>query len=158
MIINEDEFLEHYGKKGMQWGVKTQKSYSKNRALNKASRAKDKQKKTDAMNVTRERLRPKAAPARNKSTSSGRKAARADRTADIDRARERINSGAARADRKAARAQYKQDRTSMGSREARNILRSSRRDLAASEASSRRLDRRILRASRDPILVRSCLY
>ena len=42
MIFPEDEeFLAHYGKKGMKWGVR-KAAVQRNRALNKASKAKDK--------------------------------------------------------------------------------------------------------------------
>ncbi len=102
-------FLEHYGVKGMQWGVRNEKRGEsgsrkerrvKNRALNKASRGKD----------------------------------RAKFTSDIDKARARIDSGKSFKDVKKAKSQYKQNKIDLGSREARKILSKARNKYATDSA------------------------
>jgi hypothetical protein len=52
MILDEDVYLEHYGKKGMKWGQRRQQ----NRALNKASRKKDVAKIDKEIDIARKRL------------------------------------------------------------------------------------------------------
>lgn len=86
-----DEFLAHFGVKGMKWGKRNSSSSSEGgtssrselRSLNKASKAKD----------------------------------RADRDKGIDEARARYESGA-RDKYKAAKAQYQIDKATIGKREA----------------------------------------
>ena len=131
MIVDQevDEFLAHYGVKGMKWGVRKD-NFQRNRALNKESRAKDKAKRAAEFEKTRKALRPSGEKSKiNTSTKEGRKAAQKERQADIDRARARINTGAARADAKEAKAQYKKDKEEIGSRAARQILRAKRNEL-----------------------------
>lgn len=53
-ILQEDEdFLEHFGKKGMKWGVRN----PENRALNKASRQKDKADYRAEIDTARDRVK-----------------------------------------------------------------------------------------------------
>lgn len=105
--IKEDvEFLEHYGVKGMKWGVvkdkyQTYKSDRRKRIikelkLNDASRAKE-----------------KAAEAINPAKTHAQK---------VDLARYKVNSGSVRRDLKDARRQYRIDKEKIGSREAKRIL------------------------------------
>lgn len=93
----EDLSLQHFGVKGMQWGVV--RNFQRNRQLNKASRMKDRQANKAA--AKREDM------ARNKA---------------IDAARQRIGSGQARRDLKDAKSQFKTDKKAVGSREARKKL------------------------------------
>jgi hypothetical protein len=93
------ETLAHYGVKGMQWGVRRQKSRGELRALNRQSRKND-------------RASAKAAVVK----------ARTDRDKEIDAARTRVNSGQTRQDLKAAKAQYKSDKGVIGKREAKKKL------------------------------------
>lgn len=117
-----DGFLEHYGVKGMHWGAR-KSSFSKNRALNKASKAKARAKEEREFDQLRRELRP----------SPKKKLSRA---ADIQRARDRIDTGAAAADRKAAKAKYRADKERIGSRAARDILRRTRADILRDEERS----------------------
>jgi hypothetical protein len=57
----DDYFLEHYGKKGMQWGVRSNRQ--RNRELNRRSRAKDRAKNTKE--IERARARVKSGKTRN---------------------------------------------------------------------------------------------
>lgn len=94
-----DAYFEHHGVKGQKWGV----SRSKNRALNKQSRAKD----------------------RAASKAQSHKEAQA-HTKAVDAARSRVSSGKTKQEFKAAKAQFKKDKVSKGSREARKILRAAK--------------------------------
>lgn len=92
-----DAFLEHFGKKGMRWGVRTKRpgafATSKHKhQLNKASRQKD--------------------------------AAKIDKT--IDRARGRVASGKTKAEFKKAKSEHAANKAKLGSREARKILNKAR--------------------------------
>lgn len=93
-----DEFLEHYGVPGMKWGQRKASAINRNRQLNKASRKKDKA--TFKSNVSK---------------------AKETHAKEVDKARTYVNSGKAKADWKAAKAQYKKDKVEIGSREARKI-------------------------------------
>lgn len=86
-----EEYLEHFGKKGMKWGVRSSTSDRdgpSNRSLNKESRQKDTQKHNKA----------------------------------VDKARGDVASGKVKADWKASKTQFKADKATMGSREARKIM------------------------------------
>lgn len=110
--MSEDEFLEHYGKKGMKWGVrKAEGSGPSNRELNKASRAKD---------------RADAKATKKKNTD--------DWDNEIDSARSRIAGGQGRKDVKAAKQQYKADKQALGSREAKKALNAVKNRVATDEA------------------------
>lgn len=118
-----DAFLEHHGVKGMHWGVRNQVNrFQGRRQAGKkvaAARAAREQAQFDKL---RKKLRPGA-----------RKLGRA---ADIQRARDRINTGALKADKKAAKAQFRKDKQKIGRREARRILRSKKDRLASDVARS----------------------
>lgn len=109
MTEETEDFLEHFGVKGMKWGKHTAATSSTgmtNRELNKASRANDKATaKSEAAEAT----------AKNK--------------ADIIGARERVYGGENKAKAKAAKEQYKKDKMEIGSREARKILNAKRQPL-----------------------------
>lgn len=116
MIIQEDaEFLEHFGVKGMHWGVhkvesavqKTVKSVKRNHELNKASRARE--------------ARRLAKPPDNlgKSPSIFSK----NHVKTVETARFEVNSGNAKKRLRMAKKQYKLDKQKIGSKEARKILR-----------------------------------
>lgn len=79
-----DGELSHYGKKGMKWGI----SRAQNKALNKASRARDRQ----------------------------------EQATSVQAARDRIKSGASKADFKAAKADAKSRKMEIGSREVRKAI------------------------------------
>lgn len=79
-----DGELSHYGKKGMKWGVRR----AQNKALNKASRARD----------------------------------REEHATSVQTARDRVKSGAAKADFKAAKADAKSRKMEIGSREVRKAI------------------------------------
>lgn len=129
-----NEFLEHVGVKGMHWGQR----HAQNRALNRVSREKDKAQKAKDFIEVRKQLRPKQSTKNfDLSTKEGRKASRAARAENIQRARDRINTGAARADKKEAKAQYKKDKIEKGSREARKILNAKKNELASDWVTSR---------------------
>lgn len=100
-ILEEDlTFLEHYGVKGMQWGVRNgggsgtskrqvrKEARAKNKKLNQASRAKDIDKYQK----------------------------------DIDKARERVKSGASSKQLEAAVTNYKSNKAKLGSREAKKMI------------------------------------
>ena len=76
--------LSHYGKKGMKWGVRR----AQNKALNKASRARDRQ----------------------------------EQATSVQAARDRVKSGATKADFKAAKADAKSRKMEIGSREVRKAI------------------------------------
>ena len=82
------EAIEHFGVKGMKWGVRRD-------PRNVASRARDR---------------------------ATRKAAAADRNREIDAARSRLRSGETRATFKTAKRQFKEDKKTLGRREARKKL------------------------------------
>jgi len=101
-----EDALAHHGVKGMRWGqhIKdTPSSGQSNHQLNKASRQKDR--------------------AARKADNA---AYNADRNATIDAARTRVRSGATRATYKEAKAQYKIDKKTIGTREARKKLQAAR--------------------------------
>lgn len=124
MILEAEAYLEHYGKKGMKWGER-KAAFQTNRKLNKESRAKQKVKDAKNFEKYRASLRPSTTPVKTNSAKSARDA----RRADIDRARERVNSGALRADGKQAKTQYKKDKAKIGTHAARKILRQKRAEL-----------------------------
>ena len=126
MIIDENSFLEHYGVPGMKWGQRKATSIKTNRELNKKSKAKDKAEAEKAFNKKRKELRPKKQKTFDTSTPEGKTAYKKAREKDIDRARERIKSGAAKADLKEAKSTYRATKTDLGSREAKKILRTER--------------------------------
>lgn len=101
-MSKESEELElfHYGVKGMRWGV------SRAPGSGKASRAERKEKKAKLKALD------KASFERD----------RADKKVSIERAREDIYSGKARAEYKQAKAKYKEERQVIGKREARKTL------------------------------------
>lgn len=126
---DSSEVIKHYGTKGMKWGVRKERRKA-NRAMNKATKAAEKAESAKAFNDYRKALRPSENPKTfDTNTKEGRKAARRARTADIDRARERVNSGALKADRKELRPQYKKEKIEMGSRAARKLKRERKRAL-----------------------------
>jgi hypothetical protein len=109
MILQEDiDFLEHFGTKGMQWGVRRRENQAKQLKLNDASRAKERA--ADAKNPTKNHAEA------------------------VDRARTKVNTGATRRDLKDARLQYKQDKVNIGKREAQIILAKSRSETYATIA------------------------
>ncbi len=97
-------FLEHFGVKGMRWGVITERR-ANNRALNKASRARDKASPPKYI------APPKKLPLFSKEAKRS-----------IDKARDNIKSGKTAHDYKTAKFQYKKDKLELGSREARKTL------------------------------------
>lgn len=110
IVLNEvnpplEDVLEHFGVKGMRWGVrKTTSSTGKsNRQLNRESRQRD-------------RASGKAA----------RAAENRQRDREIDAARQRVNSGKTQRDFKAAKKQFKLDKKELGTREARKKLNEAR--------------------------------
>lgn len=145
MIIQEDAYLEHYGKKGMHWGVRRDPKTGvrpvaarldrsavgraskanadrhdravSNRELNRQSRAKDRAKMDKAIDKARSRTEGTTRAARLGLSDSGSKSHQ---------------------EYKQARAQYKIDKQKMGSREARKILEKAREkrmeDVATSQA------------------------
>lgn len=94
-----ESLVVHFGVKGMRWGVVRQR-VQQNHALNKASRAKD-------------RANARATAARERDAHN--KA--------IDSARARLNSGEINRDFKTAKSQFKTDKKTIGSREARKRFR-----------------------------------
>ena len=97
MIIGEERYLEHYGVKGMRWGVRNDRrpGGTSNRQKNKASRAKDK---------------------------AERKREIAKNQKKIDIARGRVASGKTKATYKKVKSEHKANKRELGSREARKIL------------------------------------
>lgn len=133
MIIQEDVYLEHYGKKGMKWGVRNSSggsskggvvgAFSRNRALNKAHREQVKANKAIELAKNQKKYAPpKTTKTFDKSTHEGKYLAKQYRRQQIDRARARIESGALKADYKEAKTQYKQDKVDKGSKHAKAIL------------------------------------
>lgn len=93
-----DDFLAHYGVKGMRWGKRKASALRRGHQLNKASRRKDSaQRKADLKKAT------------------------AERDSEIDGARAR-DGKPNRARYKAAKSQYKQDKVEIGRREAKKAL------------------------------------
>ena len=100
------EFLEHFGVKGMKWGVvkeryqthqtEKKKRIAKELKLNDISRAKEK---------ASEKVNPATTHAQR-----------------VDLARHKVNSGAVRRDLKDAKKQYKIDKEKIGNREAKRLL------------------------------------
>ena len=86
------EELSHHGVKGQRWGVR-------NRSMNRASRQKDR--------ATRRRSADASNRIRNK---------------QIDEARVRVRSGVTRSEFKAAKKQFRADKKTIGTREARKKL------------------------------------
>lgn len=73
-IMPEDaDFLEHFGVKGMKWGVRKER-FKRNRALNKASRAKDKEENKKAIDDARDYFRSGQAKAEKKEARAQYKA------------------------------------------------------------------------------------
>jgi hypothetical protein len=96
-----EDFISHYGKKGMKWGARKQFG-AKNRALNKASRDKDRRARDKQIDLARSRTRSdKTFAARIGLTDTGSKS---------------------HTEYKQAVAKFKQDREKVGSREARKVL------------------------------------
>ena len=93
MIVDEEQYLEHYGKKGMRWGTRSASPRSvarqRNKALNKASKAKE----------------------------------RKENVRKIEKARASFDSGKADRELRKARQAHSANKTKLGSREARKILR-----------------------------------
>lgn len=112
-----EDFLSHHGVKGMHWGQRRFDNFKRNRALNRQSKERRRKRDERHLNQLRKMLRP---------PSSGKKLSRAQ---DIQRARDRISTGALKADKKAAKAQYKKDKVKIGTREARRIFRAKKKDL-----------------------------
>lgn len=103
--MDADDFLEHFGKKGMKWGQRKAEGSGasggspSNRSLNKASRANDRATaKSDAKKFNKEW------------------------DDEIDAARSRTKSGENKQALKAAKVQYKADKLVVGSREAKKAL------------------------------------
>lgn len=102
MIVQEAAYLEHVGVKGMHWGVrKAATDGPTNRQLNKASRAKDRIASDKAIDKARARTEGTTRAAKLGLSDAGSKS---------------------HTDYKKARAQYKVDKQTMGSREARKVL------------------------------------
>jgi hypothetical protein len=114
MIVDEDnettidqaveDFLEHYGVQGMKWGIRKDK-FLRNRELNKASRAKDKA------------FPPKFTPTKKAPAPYSEKYKK-----NIDKARENIRTGRTDYDYVKAKFDHKKNKSELGSREARKIL------------------------------------
>lgn len=91
-----DDFLEHFGVKGMHWGVRKGPDNGVNtRQLNRESRARDK---------------------------AARQVLRAKHERRVELARKRVQSGKLKDDLKKAKAQYKKDKHIIGRREAKKAL------------------------------------
>jgi len=116
-----EAFLEHVGVKGMKWGVRGAQR-AQNRALNKASRAKDK--------ATPPQFTPSKKPLTKFSSEYKR---------DIDKARANIRSGKTAYEYKSAKFQYKKDKVELGSREAKKTLRKARAKKYAEIETSRQV-------------------
>jgi hypothetical protein len=98
VIIDEEAYLEHYGVKGMQWGVRRE-----NRR------------------ASRERNRKRNMTARTKAKNAGRANAKT-HAQRVDEARRRIDSGDALADFGRAVLDYRRNRERQGSRAALDII------------------------------------
>jgi hypothetical protein len=96
--VETDDFLAHYGVKGMKWGVRKSTSGKSRRQLNKESRQKDRAKLDRDIDRARARV------------NTNRKYALTDK------------GSKSHSDYKKAKAQYKKDKAELGSREARKIL------------------------------------
>ena len=99
-----EEALAHHGVKGQRWGVRRARPSGKsNRQLNRESRQRDRAaRKADNAAYNR------------------------DRNAQIDKARARVRSGTTRQEFKDAKKQYKIDKKTIGTREARKKLQAAR--------------------------------
>lgn len=88
-MIEEDveDFLEHFGVKGMQWGVRKERR-QRNRELNRASRARDIEKRDKEITKARKRLADSAYA--NRSGREAREEFRANRLALGSREARRI--------------------------------------------------------------------
>jgi hypothetical protein len=118
-----DDYFEHHGVKGMHWGVRKRiDRFKSRRAAGKAVAAKRAAKEQAQFDQLRKKLRPGAK--------------KLGRAADIQRARDRIDTGAHAADKKAAKEQFKKDKQRIGRKEARRILRGKKDRLAADVARS----------------------
>lgn len=115
-----DAYLEHFGVRGMKWGVRKKRD--------EASRREQFSRYRSDRRAKKERDRALNAETRRRDRETGRANART-HAQRVDEARRRVNSGDARADYREARRQYRQDRQRVGSREARNILARHREDL-----------------------------
>jgi hypothetical protein len=73
--MTRDEALAHFGVKGMKWGVRKE-NFQRNRALNKASRAKDKADRTAAVDTARARVKSGEAKREYKAVKAQAKADR----------------------------------------------------------------------------------
>jgi len=117
MIIEVDDvdvFLEHHGVKGQKWGIRNQRArISRNHALNKASRAKD---KAAPPSFTPKKAEPVFG------TPEYRR--------QIDEARKKINSGKADHEVKLAKFNHKSNKAKLGSREAKKILKAAKHKYA----------------------------
>lgn len=98
------ETLQHFGVLGMKWGVRSSGSGKGGGGKTQLQKLKEKE-------------------------AARKYQAKLDRNAAIDAARARVSSGAWRQDRKAAKAQYKAEKSVIGRKEARRILREKRRTL-----------------------------
>lgn len=121
MVLESDvAFLEHYGVKGMQWGVRKAQSISSNRQRNKESKARE--------NTTGNHQRARINASKNLITTGAKfksdpsSAERSARDKKIVDARERISSGQTKLDYKLAKNKYKADVHRVGRYEARQIL------------------------------------
>jgi hypothetical protein len=116
-----DDFLEHYGVLGMKWGVRKD-NFVRNRALNKASRARD-----------------KVTPPRYKAPTPKPPLFSKEAKRSIDKARKNIKTGKTDHDYKLAKFEYKKNKTTLGSREARKILKKAKKKRFAEIETSRQV-------------------
>lgn len=119
-----DEGLEHYGVKGMKWGHNS-KGQSL-RTLDKAARAENKAAKAEARRNPVKVVVKKAPNPTHFTNKEAYKKAKAkynaERDAEIDSARERVNSGQSRQQYKDAKATYRVQRNEIGKVAARRAL------------------------------------
>lgn len=139
-----DDFLAHYGVAGMKWGQR-KAQFSKNRDLNRKFKESEKKAKAKAFAKVRKDLRPsqKFDPKGafvtnaalfnkdkfNTTTPEGKAKYNAAKVKEIERARARFKSGAAKADLKEARAKYKEEKISKGKLAAKKTLNETKTEL-----------------------------